>query len=70
MSNKVREIGKENKTYYFFEDIINIKNFDSNNVKIDEKPYKNILIYYIGHVTIKHLKYRKINYHIKIHKNT
>ena len=56
MSNKVREIGKENKTHYFFDDIINIKNFDPNNVEIDEKLYKNILIYYIGHVTIKYLK--------------
>ena len=38
---------------YFFNDIINIKNFDSNNIKIDEKPYKNILIYYIGYVSSK-----------------
>ena len=38
---------------YFFNDIINIKNFDSNNIKVDEKPYKNILVYYIGYVTIK-----------------
>ena len=38
---------------YFFNDIINIENFDPNNTKIDEKSYKNILIYYIGYVTIK-----------------
>ena len=35
--------------------------FDPNNIKIDLKSYKNILIYYIGHVTIKYLKYVKIN---------
>ena len=40
--------------------MINIKNFDSNNIKIDENSYKNILIYYIGYVTIKDLKYIKI----------
>ena len=34
-------------------DIINIENFDPNNIKIDEKSYKNILTYYIGYVTIK-----------------
>ena len=31
--------------------MINIKNFDPNNFKIDEKPYRNTLIYYIGYVT-------------------
>ena len=38
-----------------------IKYFDPNNIKIDEKSYKNILIYYIGYVTIKDSKYVKIN---------
>ena len=53
MSNKVKDIDINNQAYYFFNDIINIENFDSNNTKIDEKSYKNILIYYIGYVTIK-----------------
>ena len=61
MSNKFKDIGVKNHTYYFFDDIINIKNFDQNEVKIDEKPYKNILIYYIGYVTIKDSKYLKID---------
>ena len=43
----------KNYAYYFFDDIINIKDFDPNNIKIDENSYKNILIYYIGYVTIK-----------------
>ena len=46
------DINIKNHIYYFFDDIINIKDFDPNNIKIDEKPYKNILIYYNGHVTI------------------
>ena len=50
----------KNWTYYFFNEIINIKNVDPNNVKIDKKTYKNILIYYIGWVTIKDSKYVKI----------
>ena len=53
MSNKIKVIDIKNQTYYFFDDIINMKNFNSNNIKIDEKSYKNILIYYIGYVTIK-----------------
>ena len=47
--------------YYFFDDISNIKNFDSSKIKADEKSYKNIFIYYIEYVTIKDSKYLKIN---------
>ena len=43
MSNKVKDIDIKN-TYYFFDDIIKIKNFDPTDIKIDEKSYKNILI--------------------------
>ena len=37
MSNKVKDIDIKNHSYYFFDDIIKIKNFDPNNFKIDEK---------------------------------
>ena len=37
----------------------NIENFDPNNIKLDEKSYKNIPIYDIGYVTIK--EYININ---------
>ena len=47
MSNKFKDIDIKSLTYYFFDDIINIKNFDPNKIKIDEKSYKNILLYYI-----------------------
>ena len=60
MSNKVKDIDTKKHTYYFFDDIINIKNFDSN-IKIDKKLYKNILLYYTGYVMIKDSKYIKIN---------
>ena len=62
MSNKFKEIEiKKNRKYYFFDDKINIKYRDPNKIKIDEKSYKNILIYYIGYVTVKNLGYVKIN---------
>ena len=61
MSNKAKDIDMKNRTYYFFDDIVSIKNFDPNNIKTDEKPYKNILIYCIGYVTIKDWKYIKIS---------
>ena len=56
MSNKVKDIIIKNRTYYFFDDIINIKIFDLNNIQIDEK-----FIYYIRYERIKDSKYVKIN---------
>ena len=53
MSHKVKYIDIKNWTHYFFNDIINIENFDPNNIKINENSYKDILIYYVGYVTIK-----------------
>ena len=60
MSNKVKDVDIKNRTYYFFNDMINIKSFDLNNIKLDEESYKNILIQYIGYVKMKDWKYIKI----------
>ena len=49
---KVKDASIKNRTQQFFDDI-NIKDFDPNNIKVDEKSYENILIYYIGYLTIK-----------------
>ena len=59
MSNKVKDIDIKDWKYYFFNDIVNIENLKSNNIKIDEKSYKYILIYYIGYVSVK--EYTKID---------
>ena len=40
---------------YFYNAMINLKNFEPNLLKIDRKPYKNIGIYNIGYITIKKL---------------
>ena len=50
---EVKQINIENRTYYFYNDIINIKNFESILLKIDKKSYKNIGIYNIGYIMIK-----------------
>ena len=47
------EINIKNRTYYFYNDIINIETFDSNMLKLDKKAYKNLDIYNIGYVTKK-----------------
>ena len=56
----MKDIGIKNRTFYVFYDI-NIKNLDPNDIKIDKKSCRIILIYYIGYVTIKDSRYVKIN---------
>ena len=50
---ETKELNIKNQTYYFLDDMTDIKNFHSNLLKIDKKPYKDIDIYYIGYITIK-----------------
>ena len=49
----IKQINIKNRTYYFYNDIIDLKKFQSNLLKIDKKSYKNISIYNIGYITIK-----------------
>ena len=61
MSNKFKDTDIRDHTYYFLDDNINIKFFDPNKIKIDENSYKDVLIYYVGYVTMKDSKYFKIS---------
>ena len=56
----IKQIDIKNKTYYFYNDIIDLKKFDVRLLKIDKKSYKNIVIYSIGYITIKRLMIVKI----------
>ena len=45
------QINIKNRTYYFYNDIIDLENFDySGLLKIDKKSYEGINIYYTGYV--------------------
>ena len=57
----IKEINIKNRTYYFFDNMINIATFDPNLLKIDKTSYKNINTYYIGYITMKDSDYVKIN---------
>ena len=57
----IKKTNIKNRTYYFFDDMINLTYFDPNLLKIDKKSYKNIDIYYIGYITMKDSDYVKIN---------
>ena len=52
---EVKQINIKNRTYYFYNDQIDLKDFDAKLLKIDKKTYKDIDIYYIGYVTAKKL---------------
>ena len=59
---KTKQINIKNRTYYFYNDQIDLKDFDVRLLKIDKKDYYEIDIYYIGHVTIKKIgDYNNIN---------
>ena len=49
----IKEINIKNRTYYFYNDIIDLDSIKSNLLKIDKKSYKDIGIYNIGYITIK-----------------
>ena len=46
-----KQINTKNRTYYFYNDLINIKDFDPNLLKLDKKSFKNIGVYYVGYIT-------------------
>ena len=50
---KIKQINIKNRTYYFYNDRIDLKGFDAKLLKIDKKNYNEIDIYYICYVTIK-----------------
>ena len=50
---KIKQINIKNTTCYFDNDQIDLKDFDAKLLKIDEKDYNKIDVYYIGYVTIK-----------------
>ena len=50
---EVKELSIKKQTYYFFENVFDVRNFYSNLLKIDKKLHKDVDIYYIGYITVK-----------------
>ena len=57
----IKQMNIRNRTYYFFDHMINIKDFDCSLLKKNKKSYKNIGIYNIGTITIEKLIIMKIS---------
>ena len=49
----IKETNIKNRIYYFYNDVIDIKTFDSNMLNQTKKTYKNLDIYNTGYVAIK-----------------
>ena len=47
----IRQLHIKGKTYYFYNDLINIKNVNINNLKLDKKGALGNDVYYIGYIT-------------------
>ena len=41
-----KQMNIKNRTYYFYDDLVNIKDFEPNLLKLDKKSFKNIGVYY------------------------
>ena len=46
---EVKQVNFKNQTYYFYNDIIDLKNFDARLLKIDKKSYN------LGYIAIKRI---------------
>ena len=50
----IKQIDIKNRTYYFYNDMVDIKKFDSNSIKISiKKSNKDIDISNIGYIKLK-----------------
>ena len=47
---EIKEIDIKNRTYYFYNDITDLKNFDARFLKIDTKSFKGIGVYNNGYI--------------------
>ena len=57
---EVKQINIKNRTYYFYNDIIDLKNFKSNLIKIDKKSYKKLVFTTLDILQLKKLMIAKI----------
>ena len=59
---EIKQINIKNETYYFYNDIINLDEFDGIKIKVDRKNFNDIDIYYLGYEYKKKItEFNKIN---------
>ena len=67
MGNKLKDTDIENCTYYSFDDMTCIKDLDPNKIKIDQKSYKNFLIFYMTVQDLRYVQSNSVNSIMEIH---
>ena len=75
VNSEFKKVCIENRTCYYFYDIIKLEDFDLDNILLDKKSYKNILIYSISYKTLidsepLHIRFFKIDGFISIYDGT
>ena len=45
---EIKQINIKKRTYYFYNDIINLDEFDGSKIKVDKNFFNDIDIYYLG----------------------
>ena len=50
---EIKQTEIDNRTYYIYNYMINLKRFEPNLLQIDKKSYNSIGVYNIGYITIK-----------------
>ena len=53
---EIKQVNIKNRTYYFYNDIINLDEFDGSKTKVDRKSFNDIAIYYLGYEYKKKLQ--------------
>ena len=46
---EIKQINIKKRTYYFYNDIINLDEFDGSKIKVDKNFFNDIYIYYLGY---------------------
>ena len=46
---EIKQINIKNQIYYFYNDIINLDEFDGSKIKVDRKNFNDINVYYLGY---------------------
>ena len=70
--NELKKVYIKNRTCYYFDDIIKMKNFGFRNVLMDQKSYENNFIYKISYETLiganpLHIRFDKVDRFIRVH---
>ena len=60
MIHIIRKVETKIRSYYFLNEMTDIKNLNPKKITIGKDSYKNILVYYTGYVTVKNFYYIKI----------